>query len=416
KDKVHELVPDALDMIRQAIPENPRLLNESQVHLLADFLNDEDDMFRASAVLALKPAIPEKSIELFKILAGFIDSPQKTKNCKEEAIRLLGHMATIEPGRVSSLIPRFISFLMDDDVHVRKRSLEVLKVLSKHDPKQIENGVKWILDKITDEELVTGVNELVTSIIKRRELREIEVKPAKDEKPTELIPEVKPESMKESAEPPVIEAPAPPEVPSAEKKNEAEIRKEIDAKIQEEFSKIEEGKKTVEIPLKDMKEIKSDKDLEHRGVPETIVQKIAVVPGVVDHGVQVQPKPTESVSKEASVVVLSQAPIPVTPLAEESEKHADMVKKQLEVKEKMLQKREEELKRLQIERKELELAAQELEMQRDELIKVKLEQLEMEVKRKEQEVKAKELSLKLKELESREQKLKETEESLSKKS
>ncbi len=402
-DKEIELIPDALDALRQAIPDNPRLLNETQINVLADLLNDADDMLRASAVLALKPVIPEKSNELFKILAGFIDSPQKSKNCKEEAIRLLGHMATLEPERVTSLIPRFISFLTDEDVHVRKRSLEALKVLGKHAPAQIERGIKGTFDQIKDEELIAGVNELVTSIIKRRELRDLEQKSAADEKRPELIPEMAPEIPKETPAASKSEPVVSPTAPAQEQKSDVEIRKEIDAKIQEEFSKIEDGKKPADIPLKDMKEIKTEKDLESRAPAEMPMQKPAAAPAVVEQKIVVP------IPKEQPTTMVPPAPVQHDVPDENGETHADLVKKQLELKEKMLQKREEELKRLQIERKELELVSQELEMERDELIKTKLEKLEVEVKRKEQELKEKELSLKLKELEERDQKIKEAE-------
>jgi len=393
QDKDKRLISDALDAIRQVTVEMPALIDASQLNVLVEFLHDEDDILRASAVLALKPIILQRPDDLFQLLTTIL-SVSTSKNGKEESIRLLGHMAGEHPDKIEKLIPDLVNYLSDDNVHVRKRSLEVLKILSKDAPGKIEKEVKKIAGKITDAEILSGINEVMTEAIKKRELKSIDDKIPKEGTKPEIIPEVAPQPTKaEIAEEKKQQVPPGAPVQIKPVQTEEEIKKEIGAKIQAEFSKIEEGVKQAPSELKELKEIKTTKDLTPSSAPAVPAKGAEPVPATQ----KVEAVPEEK--KEPAII---------------PETKDTTVKKQLDLKEKELQRREEELKKVELEKKELELQAKELDMQREELKKQKLEQMELEVKRKEEELKEKELSLKMKELEEKEKKLKEIEKSFQK--
>nr|MDO8119170.1 hypothetical protein [Candidatus Sigynarchaeota archaeon] len=386
------LMSEALDAIRQVNAEDPSLIEPTQLQAVIDFLNSDDDIMRASVVLALKPILLAKPDAIYSMLTNIVTGAT-SKNGREEAIRLLGLLGADHPEKVEKLIPEFVACLADDNVHVRKRSHDVLKILSKTAPVKIEKELKKMAGKISDTEVLSGIHEVITEAIKNREIKPIDEEAAKEEEKADLIPDVPPQPKKDEAQLETGIAASPstttPEKPAP---SEAEIQKEIGAKIEAEFSKIEEGVKPAPSELKELKEIKSPKDLTSAPAPAVVVVKV--------------PEPVTLAAPSGDKEPVSPAKAPDT--------QDDMVKKQLELKEKELHRREEEFKKLELEKKELELQAKELEMQREELKKAKLEQMELEVKRKEEELKQKELALKLKELEEREKKLKEIEKTLQK--
>jgi hypothetical protein len=391
-EKDSRLLSDALDAIRHVNAEAPSLIDLTQLQVVVDFLHKDDDIFRASAVLALKPVLLAKPDVLYPMLTSIV-TEAASKNGREEAIRLLGLLGADHPEKVEKLIPEFVACLADDNVHVRKRSLDVLMILANTAPVKIEKELKKMAGKITDTEVLSGIHDVITEAIKKRELKTIDEKSAKDEQKADLIPDVPIQPKKDAVAP----APANAAAPSTEATqkpalSEKEIQKEIGAKIEAEFSKIEEGVKSAPSELKELKEIKSAQDLTPALAPAPAAAKAPELAAPV----------TTPVEKE-------QAPPATTPAPQDGN-----VKKQLELKEKELQRREEDFKKLELEKKELELQAKELDMQREELKKAKLEQMELEVKRKEEEIKQKELAMKLKELEEREKKLKEIEKSFQK--
>lgn len=392
KDKDSRLLSDALDAIRQIATENASLLDEANLQLIVDLLHNDDDILRASAVLALKPVILSRPDSLYQLLTTAITTAT-SKNGREEAIRLLGFLGADHPEKIEKLIPEIVGCLADDNVHVRKRSQEVLMILAKTAPGKIEKELKKMAGKITDTEVLAGINEIITEAIKKRELKGIDEKITAAEQKVDLIPDVPPQPEHEEVATPAQGATAPGvqahEQPTL---SEKAIQQEIGAKIEAEFSKIDEGTKPATSELKELKEIKTAQDLVH---PPASVQVVAKLP---------EQAPPVAVPVEAILQKQARSP----------ESNDNIVKKQLELKEKELQRREEELKKLELEKKELELEAKELEMQREELKKAKLEQMELEVKRKEEELKRKELELKLKELEDREKKLKEIEKTFQK--
>ncbi len=391
-EKDARLMSDALDAIRQADLEDPSLIEPAQLQVVVDFLHSDDDIMRASVVLALKPILLANPDALYQMLTNVVMTSTST-NGREEAIRLLGLLGADHPEKVDKLIPEFVTFLADDNVHVRKRSLDVLKILSKTAPSKIEKELKKMAGKISDTEILSGIHEVITEAIKHRELKPIDEKTTKEEEKADLIPDVPPQPKKDEVQPaPSVAASPSTEKPEKPVQSEMEIQKEIGAKIEAEFSKIEEGVKPAPSKIKELKEIKTPQDL-------TPVPALAAVVAKAPELAATGGSPGE---KEA-------APPATTP-----EPQDDMAKKQLELREKELQRREEELKKLELEKKELEIQAKELEMQREELKKAQLEQMELEVKRKEEELKQKELTLKLKELEEREKKLKEIEKSFQK--
>ncbi|MBN2152075.1 MAG: hypothetical protein JW839_11550 [Candidatus Lokiarchaeota archaeon] len=384
-EKDARLLSDALDAIRQVNSDDPALIEPAQLQVAVDFLHSDDDIIRASAVLALKPVLLAKPEALYQMLTN-VFTTATSKNGREEAIRLLGLLGTDHPEKVEKLVPEFVACLADDNVHVRKRSLEVLRILSKTAPGKIEKELKKMAGKIADAETLSGIHEVVAEAIKNREMKPIDEKATKEEEKDDLIPDVPPQPKKEGE---VMPAPAEAEPPGGTRPekpilSETEIQKEIGAKIEAEFSKIEEGVKPAPSELKELKEIKSPQDLAPSPAPASVAAKAPE---------QAAPAAPPSDKEHAPPVAV---PGP----------QDDIAKKQLELKEKELQRREDELKKLELEKKELELQAKELEMQREELKKAQLEQMELEVKRKEEELKQKELALKLKELEEREKNLK----------
>ncbi len=391
-EKDSRLLSDALDAIRQVNAEAPSLIDLTQLQVVVDFLHKDDDIFRASAVLALKPVLLAKPDVLYPMLTSIV-TEAASKNGREEAIRLLGLLGADHPEKVEKLIPEFVACLADDNVHVRKRSLDVLNILSKTAPVKIEKELKKMAGKITDTEILSGIHDIITEAIKKRELKTVDEKIAKDEQKADLIPDVPPQPKKDEIPPAPTSAAVPStEMPQKPALSEKEIQKEIGAKIEAEFSKIEEGVKPAPSELKELKEIKTAQDLTPPPAPTPAAAKT--------------PEPTAPVTIPVEKEPASPAATP--------EPHEGMVKKQLELKEKELQRREEDFKKLELEKKELELQAKELEMQREELKKAQLEQMELEVKRKEEEIKQKELAMKLKELEEREKRLKEIEKSFQK--
>ncbi|MEX2681139.1 MAG: hypothetical protein Q6373_006035 [Candidatus Sigynarchaeota archaeon] len=381
------LMSEALDAIRQVNAQDPSLMDPVHLQIVVDFLHNDDDILRASAVLALKPILLSNPDALYATLTSIVTAAT-SKNGREEAIRLLGFLGADHPEKVEKLIPEFVACLADDNVHVRKRSLDVLKILSKTAPVKIEKELKRMAGKISDTEVLSGIHEVITEAIKHRELKHVEEDAAKEVEKADLIPDVPPQPKKDEAQamPQIVavQSTATPEKPAP---SETDIQKEIGAKIEAEFSKIEEGVKPTPSELKELKEIKSPQDLAPTPALTAVATKMPEPLAAVPRAVEKQMAPSAA------------APDP----------HDDIAKKQLELKEKELHRREEELKKLELEKKELELQAKELEMQREELKKAQLEQMELEVKRKEEELKQKELALKLKELEEREKKLKEIE-------
>ncbi len=398
-EKDSRLLSDALDAIRQVNAEAPSLIDLTQLQVVVDFLHKDDDIFRASAVLALKPVLLAKPDVLYPMLTSIV-TEAASKNGREEAIRLLGLLGADHPEKVEKLIPEFVACLADDNVHVRKRSLDVLKILANTAPVKIEKELKKMAGKITDAEVLSGIHDVITEAIKKRELKTVDEKSAKDEQKADLIPDVPIQLKKDEVAPTPVNAAAPStQAPQKPALTEKEIQKEIGAKIEAEFSKIEEGVKPAPSELKELKEIKSAQDLTPAPTPTAAKAPEPAAPVAA---------PVEKV--QAPAVGAPVAPVaPATPPAQN-----DMVKKQLELKEKELQRREEDFKKLELEKKELELQAKELEMQREELKKAQLEQMELEVKRKEEEIKQKELAMKLKGLEEREKKLKELEKNFQK--
>jgi hypothetical protein len=392
KEKDARLLSDALDAVRQVNAENASLMDPTQLQVIVDFLHNDDDILRASVVLALKPVLLANPDSLYSMLTTIV-TEAASKNGREEAIRLLGLLGADHPEKVEKQIPEFVACLVDDNVHVRKRSLEVLKILSKTASVKIEKELKKLAGKISDPEVLAGINDIISEAIKKRDLKSVDEKKTKDEQKADLIPDV-PVQPKKDEIPLSPAITAAPNTTKLEKPvlSETEIQKEIGAKIAAEFSKIEEGVKPAPSELKELKEIKSPQDLTPAQAPNQATAKAPEPVAGVITSVEKEPAKT-------AVVV---------------EPHDDMVKKQLVIKEKELQRREEEFKKLELEKKELELQAKELDMQREELKKAQLEQMELEVKRKEEELKQKELALKLKALEEREKKLKELEKSFQK--
>lgn len=378
------LFVDALDAIRQIALEQPALIDKPRSQRLIDFLNDEDDIVRASAVLALKNLVLERPDELYSTLTDLIRQ-HGAPHCLEESVRLLGHLGTKHPDKIKDNIVQFVSLLHDEDLHVRKRSMDVIKILAKVVPDKIEKELKReIKSEACTGEILDGIDAILTDIIKKRELKGLEEKIQKDKEPVpDLIPDIEPATKKEP-EVATTSIEVPPgqdgERDAPVEKTEAEIVQEIGANIEAEFSKIEDASKGP-TETRELKEIKTEKDLEP----------------------QAPPKPTPEAP-----------PAPVVDVPRDAAPKDDLVKKQMALKEKELSRREEELKQLEIEKKELEIQSREFDMEREELKRAKLEQMEAEVRRKEQELKEKELALKLKELDEKEKRLKEMEAQMSK--
>ncbi|MFX0101900.1 MAG: hypothetical protein ACFFCS_20210, partial [Candidatus Hodarchaeota archaeon] len=363
QDLDNVLIPDALDTIRQITVEEPEILNQSQVQVLINFMESDDDNIRYLAVIALKPVvlkIPDLAIEL---TSPFITLKKSSKSL-EEAIRMLGHIGTSFPKKISQFIPDFVDLLKDPDTYVSNRSLKSLMILSKHYPNKIEKLLKKIIDEIEDNDLIGKIKELLVEIIKNRDLEITEDKGTEDDaRKDELIPEM-PDEGKEPSDEDTREPSSQKEPTTQEEQpSEEEIKKEIGAKIEEEFSKIEEGDKPDEPSLSELKEIKTEKDLASEPSPKETIPE-AKTPSIT-------PKISPEVEKEKPSI----------------ETNEDLVKKQLLIKEKELQRREDELKKMELEKKELELQAKELELEREEMERAKLEKMEQELKSKERELK-----------------------------
>ena len=398
QDKDKRLISDALEAIRKVVGNEPKLLNSSQINTLIDFLSNSDDILRASTVLILKPLALARMNELFDILINLLTS-NHSSNCKEETIRLLGYIGSQKPGKVRDKIPLIASFLKDDEKHVYNRALEVLKLLSKDEPRIVESAVKNVLKDIENEELSNNLNDLIARIIQKRETRQ-KVKNDEEENEKEnIIPDVEEEEDKKDEKTdderkPLKEM----QTPTIESESELEadenkIKEEIGAKIEEEFSKIDDKAKNDELETKDLKEIKSEQDIIKKETPNLEIRG---------------DESSKEIAKEQKQDHKKEVPSTIPP-SSESDTREDLIRKQFELKEKELKRREDELKQMELEKKELELMAKELELERQELIKSKLEKLETEVKRKEQELKEKELSLKMKELEKKEKELEKAE-------
>ncbi|MHA1716273.1 MAG: hypothetical protein ACTSXP_11570, partial [Promethearchaeota archaeon] len=316
------------------------------------------------------------------------------------AIRLLGHMGTRFPDLVINQLPELIKSIFNEAGNIRKISLKALKILSRRKPDEIEHGLKEILKDIKDKSVLDQINEILTEIIKNRDLKEISGKISKtkelEEKPVEIIPEIfdkarveKPAKSKESSKSVKKQG----TVPGDESAVADEIKKEIGVKIEAEFSKIEKITKDDGTEIKSMKEIKSIDDLKRDQIPEN--EKEAKIPSstIKIKATRLEPALKKDLERKHDVKMSKE----------------DLLNRQLMLREQELKRREEEFKKLELEKKELDLAAKELEMQREELKKAKIEQLELQVKQREYELKEKELKLRLKELEEKEKRLKELE-------
>ncbi|MHA1889474.1 MAG: hypothetical protein ACTSYS_00655, partial [Promethearchaeota archaeon] len=183
-----------------------------------------------------------------------------------------------------------------------------------------------------------------------------------------------------------------------------EVKKIIEEKIQREFSKLDEDKKQSVPELKNLKELRTEKDLQKNQQATLNVNE-----GTETSDARHQTSPSKKVTPQniEKEILKTRNTTTYDALDDES-----IVKKQFILKEKELKKREEEINKLILEKKDLELKAQELEMERDEMIKAKLEKMRQEIKRREELLKEKELALKLKEIELKEKRLKEKEEKL----
>ncbi|MHA1683223.1 MAG: hypothetical protein ACTSUE_19955 [Promethearchaeota archaeon] len=393
QERDEKLFTDALNAIRRVSAQDPGLMNDSQVQLLVDFLDSDDDILRAAAVLALKPVVLHEPRRMLELLSRLLNNNGKSDNCKGETIRLLGHLGTKYPGMLLSFIPQFIQYIIEGGKHVAKISLKTLKVISKTHPEIIEPELKKIHDEITDPDLVEYMNELIGDLIKKRELN-VTKDPEKIESIEEIIPEV-----------PVIPKDGGVEKEPGEKNQpsdgieEKKMKEEIGAQIEQEFSKIDQDGQESEPKIEVMKEIKTERDLEHTPVKDA---KLTGDTNIQPEKFQVQPPIS----------------LPTTDLEATQDHERNTIeilkKKQISLKEKALQRREEEIKNIVLEKKELELQARELELQRDEMMRAKLEKMEQEVKRKEELLREKELALKLKELEEKEKELKDKEEKIAK--
>ncbi|MBD3187390.1 hypothetical protein GF325_11215, partial [Candidatus Bathyarchaeota archaeon] len=185
-----KLLNDAVDAVRQVITTHPALVNKSQVQLLVDFLHEEDDILRANAVLALKPIAIHDADHVRDILMQLLEL-DKSPVCKEEAIRLLAHIGTKFPGKIRELIPILARNLEIDSERVAKQSLKALRVISKEYPSQVEKILRKALETVEESSMLEAIDELLSDIIKRRELKTFdEKKQGRDDEEEEIIPDI----------------------------------------------------------------------------------------------------------------------------------------------------------------------------------------------------------------------------------
>lgn len=258
------LFTDALDAIMKIGAADQKRINKNDVPLLVDLLCTDDDILRASVVLALRPIAQARQDLVFNLLSKLL-SASSPKHCVEASIRLIGQICTQSPERGLAIVPDLIGFLGDENQYVRKIASDVLKILARQIPSKLEKELAGVTETVQDADVLASLNEVIEEIAKAKEQKSLEDRLESEEMPAPvLIPEMP--AMKPSAgvslpssrrtEPDLRGAQA------EQKKLPDVVKLEIDEKIAQEFAKVEDGTVADRSELRKLKEIKTAKDLE----------------------------------------------------------------------------------------------------------------------------------------------------------